>query len=63
MERKESTKYTFMWWVNSTVVRRTSRVASQYTSEADLSELLWLDLVSRFVRMLLYPTCMYKPPF
>ena len=30
-------------------VRRTSRVAAQYTSEADLSKLLWLDLASRFV--------------
>ena len=30
-------------------------------SEADLSELLWLDLASRFARALLYP--MYRPPF
>ena len=30
-------------------VRRISRVASQYTSEVDLSELLWLDLASHFV--------------
>ena len=30
-------------------IRRTSRVASQYTKEADLSELLWLDLASQFV--------------
>ena len=27
-------------------------IASQYTSEADLSQLLWLDLASRFARAL-----------
>ena len=30
------------------MVRRTSRVASQYASEADLFELLWLDLALHF---------------
>ena len=39
-------------------VRRSSRVATQYTSEADLSELL---CASQFARALLYP--MYRPPF
>ena len=37
-------------------VRQTSRVAAQYTSGADLSELLWLDLASRFVCVLLLCT-------
>ena len=36
-------------------VRRTSKVVSQYISEADLSELLWLDLASRFVLALPIP--------
>ena len=31
------------------------RVASQYTSEADLHELLWLDLASHFVLALPIP--------
>ena len=36
-------------------VRQTSTVASQYTSEADLSELLWLDLASHFALALPIP--------
>ena len=36
-------------------VRPTSRVASQYTSEADLSESLWLDFASHFARALPIP--------
>ena len=36
-------------------VRRTSRVAAQYISEADLLESLWLDLASSFERTLPIP--------
>ena len=44
------TKWTYLWWNYSTArkVRQTSRVASQYISEADSSKLLWLDCASCF---------------
>ena len=55
LERKKERKDK-MEFSTARKVRRTSRVASQYTSEADLFELLWLDLASQFARALLYPS-------
>ena len=36
----------FVAFLTARMVRQTSREASQYTSEDNLSELLWLDLAS-----------------
>ena len=55
MEKKEEEQNGhFCREIYSTMVRQTSRVASQYTSEADLSESLWLDRTSRFAHIFLY---------
>ena len=56
-KEEDMTKWIFLWRNFSTAqkFRQTSRVDSQYTSEADLSELIWLDLASRFILALLIP--------
>ena len=57
MKKKETRndKMNIFEFLDYTKVRLTLKVALQYISVADLSELLWPDLASRFARALPIP--------